>query len=271
MKILTALVLVCATLLPATSAPAAVAGPASSTLVSAKDDKPDKPEKAKPKPKKTKKPKNPDSSRGGNPPANSNGKGRAKAPGQVKKGAGSNGTATGNAGQGNGNGNANPRSENENKKITFCHVPPGNPDNGHAITTSVNAITPGHTNHAGDIIPPFSYTKQGKLVSFPGQNWGPDAQAIIDNDCKTPDASSTDPSADPSADPTPTEGQVESANQDLPAKAVASATDKSSRTGFVDGLLPNTGGGRLAVLLVGLALLAGGALLLVRRRSALSD
>ncbi|KQY59888.1 hypothetical protein ASD11_10240 [Aeromicrobium sp. Root495] len=190
-------------------------------------------------------------------------------PGQVKKNLGANGDGTGGA---NGNGdaagdNASPRSENENKKITFCHVPPGNPDNGHAITTSVNAITPGHTNHTGDIIPPFTYVKHGKTVSFPGQNWGPGAQAIIDAGCK---GSATSTPAEPTDDPTSTAGVVESANEQLPLKSVVSATDKKARSNIIDAILPNTGGARLAVLLVGLALLAGGALLLARRRSTVS-
>jgi hypothetical protein len=72
-------------------------------------------------------------------------------------------------------------SGNENKKITFCHVPPGNPANGHLITTSVNAITPGHTNHSGDIIPPFSYLKHGSTVTFAGQNWDAAGQATLAN------------------------------------------------------------------------------------------
>lgn len=31
-------------------------------------------------------------------------------------------------------------------KVTICHIPPGNPDNAHAITVSVNAI-PAHMAH----------------------------------------------------------------------------------------------------------------------------
>lgn len=39
---------------------------------------------------------------------------------------------------------------NNNDKITICHVPPGNPDNCHEITISMNALQT-HLNH-GDRI-----------------------------------------------------------------------------------------------------------------------
>ena len=37
------------------------------------------------------------------------------------------------------------------EKITICHIPPGNPDNAHAITISVNAL-PAHLELHGDKI-----------------------------------------------------------------------------------------------------------------------
>lgn len=40
--------------------------------------------------------------------------------------------------------------EQAGEKITICHIPPGNPDNAHAITISVNAW-PAHEAH-GDVI-----------------------------------------------------------------------------------------------------------------------
>ena len=127
---------------PATAAQPATSG-AVSSVVTAKDD----PAKGKAKGKDQAKPGKAKpgkgkggSSAGGNPPAHSNGKGRLGAPGQLRTPA-----ATA-ADPGDASG-PNPRSENENEKITYCHVPPGNPDNGHAITTSVNAIDPGHLNH----------------------------------------------------------------------------------------------------------------------------
>ncbi|MBL4663391.1 MAG: hypothetical protein JKY22_07525 [Flavobacteriaceae bacterium] len=34
----------------------------------------------------------------------------------------------------------------EGPKVTICHIPPGNPDNAHAITISINAL-PAHLAH----------------------------------------------------------------------------------------------------------------------------
>lgn len=39
----------------------------------------------------------------------------------------------------------------DNKKITICHIPPGNPDNAHTITISENAW-PAHQKHHGDYV-----------------------------------------------------------------------------------------------------------------------
>jgi hypothetical protein len=38
------------------------------------------------------------------------------------------------------------RSENEGPKVTICHIPPGNPENAHSITISINAL-PAHLAH----------------------------------------------------------------------------------------------------------------------------
>jgi LPXTG-motif cell wall-anchored protein len=183
-------------------------------------------------------------------------------------------------------------SSNENKKITFCHVPPGNPANGHLITTSVNAITPGHTNHSGDIIPPFSFVKHGSTVTFAGQNWDAAGQAALANGCKPAASSGTisapaapaesrtvdAPGAGSTIGATPVGLPVGSPVEATPEKGTvtdAPMTDISTTSasadvpedgGFVDGILPNTGGTRLAVLLAGIALVAGGALLVTRRR-----
>ncbi|WP_375002332.1 LPXTG cell wall anchor domain-containing protein [Aeromicrobium sp. CTD01-1L150] len=216
--------------------------------------------------------------KGGNPPAHSNGKGRAQAPGQLKKdGTGASnrkhaGSGSGMA-RGSGSVNANPRSQNENKKITYCHVPPGNPDNGHVITTSVNAITPGHTNHSGDIIPPFSYVKHGKTTSFPGQNWGPDAQEIIDAGCKKGEApvpgGVDESSGGGTGDPTTSGGAAQaSKTSDGQLKDVSATGGAATEKSALPALLPDTGGARLALLLAGLGLLVGGGLLLARRRAA---
>lgn len=42
------------------------------------------------------------------------------------------------------------KNKEESEKITICHIPPGNPDNAHAIRISVNAW-PAHEAH-GDVI-----------------------------------------------------------------------------------------------------------------------
>jgi hypothetical protein len=35
------------------------------------------------------------------------------------------------------------------EKVTICHIPPGNPENAHTITISVNAL-PAHVEQHGD-------------------------------------------------------------------------------------------------------------------------
>lgn len=188
------------------------------------------------------------------------GNGKAGAPGQVKKAVAAPADGAG-APADPGADNGNDASENENKKITYCHVPPGNPANGHLITTSVNAITPGHTNHSGDIIPPFSFVKHGETVTFPGQNWDAAGRAALDNGCAVP--AGTDPAAGTDeVDPAVVTGQVKDAS--------LTATDDPADTGsqsVLDAVLPETGGARLALLLVGLGLVAAGAVVLARRRA----
>lgn len=259
MKRLLSVPVVAACVLSATPASAApLAAIDASSYVSAKDDDRTK-AKVKDKPRKDKSAKAaPGGSKGGNPPAHSNGKGRAQAPGQVGKSATSAGAAT----------NADPRSENENQKITYCHVPPGNPANGHVITTSVNAIDPGHLNHPGDIIPPFSFVKHGETVSFPGQNWGPDAQAVIDDGCSAPtgtidEGAATDGQTEAPGTDTPVAEQGEVAGVALTADGSVGDADRS----FVDAILPDAGGARWGLLVAALALIGiGGALAMRRRR-----
>ena len=215
----------------------------------AKDTKDKKPKKEKPakakapkKPKKTKTPRSGDN-------------GNATAPGQLKK--------AGEAADPRGGDGPNEASDNENKKITFCHVPPGNPANGHLITTSVNAIQPGHVNHPGDIIPPFTFIKHGETVSFAGQNWDAEGRATLANGCDAVAGNGDDTDeSDTSA------AAVGGVNAE--AAAVRDAKTVSANEGevdsFVDGLLPNTGGPRLAVLALALGLMGAGALVLVRHR-----
>ena len=185
---------------------------------------------------------------------------------------------------GGGSATAGRRSDNENKKVTFCHVPPGNPANGHLITTSVNAITPGHTNHPGDIIPPFSFVKHGSTVTFAGQNWDAAGQASLANGCAPVAASGTGSApaegstfkASPAGSPvdgpvglpvvpTPEAGSTTEESATAISTTAVSA-DVPTEDSIVDRMLPNTGGARLAVLLAGIALVAGGVLLLTRRR-----
>lgn len=181
-----------------------------------------------------------------------------------------------------------PASGNENKKVTFCHVPPGNPANGHLITTSVNAIDPGHVNHPGDIIPPFSFLKHGTTVTFAGQNWDAAGQAALANGCApvappTPGTSgggSGVPSAVPAvappagtiaAPPTgPTPGTSLVTEDPRTGTSTTSASaDVPDDESMIEGLLPNTGGARLGLLIIGVALLAGGSVLVMARRRVL--
>ena len=46
------------------------------------------------------------------------------------------------------------------EKITICHIPPGNPENAHAITIDVHAW-PAHEAH-GDVIGDCSQTSNGQ-------------------------------------------------------------------------------------------------------------
>ena len=247
-------------LLPVLAAPGvASATPAALSSASLANDKPVKTKKPDPaNANKAKKPKGNPAARKGNPPAHSNGRGRQAAPGQVKKGAAA--PRTGNAA---GSDDASTKSRNENKKITFCHVPPGNPANGHLITTSVNAIRPGHVNHPGDIIPPFSFVRHGRTVSFPGQNWDAEGRAALENGCKTPapgvGTTPDTPAADGDADLA--EGQVKGAS-------LSRGADRDEDVRGLDALLPDTGGARIAVLIAGLGLLAAGVAVLLRRRAA---
>lgn len=169
------------------------------------------------------------------------------------------------------------RSRNENKKVTFCHVPPGNPANGHLITTSVNAIEPGHTHHAGDIIPPFTYVKHGSTITFPGQNWDAVGRATLANGCKpvSPAASGSAPGSSAPGQVPPVQaapvgsnpGTGETTSGSLTHKTASSLTDvQGANESLVDRILPNTGGARLLYLVLGVALLGTGLLLVTRRR-----
>jgi hypothetical protein len=42
-----------------------------------------------------------------------------------------------------------PAAQAQGEKVTICHIPPGNPENAHTITISVNALAP-HMELHGD-------------------------------------------------------------------------------------------------------------------------
>ena len=46
--------------------------------------------------------------------------------------------------------NSAPKEVNSKEKITICHIPPGNPENAHSITISVNALN-AHLAHGDSI------------------------------------------------------------------------------------------------------------------------
>lgn len=69
-------------------------------------------------------------------------------------------------------------------RVRFCHNPPGNPGKYNNLTTSVNAFfNSGHPNHEGDIVPPFTYLKQGEPIYFEGMNWTEENEAFWENNC----------------------------------------------------------------------------------------
>lgn len=73
-------------------------------------------------------------------------------------------------------------------KISYCHATEsaGNPY-VEGIDTSVDTFfQAGHGDHPDDIVPPFSYIKQGVLTDFPGTNWDAEGQAIFAYGCDVP-------------------------------------------------------------------------------------
>jgi hypothetical protein len=82
-----------------------------------------------------------------------------------------------------------PEDDTDTKKVEFCHAT-GSESNPYVLLdTSVNAFyQAGHDTHQGgrDIVPPFSYKKQGQTISFPGLNWDATGQAIFKNGCEVP-------------------------------------------------------------------------------------
>ncbi|MDJ0336446.1 LPXTG cell wall anchor domain-containing protein [Salinibacterium sp. G-O1] len=73
------------------------------------------------------------------------------------------------------------------KKVEFCHATASASNPYVMVDTSVNAFyNAGHDTHQNfeDIVPPFSYVKQGQTINFPGLNWNAAGQAIFNNGCE---------------------------------------------------------------------------------------
>lgn len=72
-------------------------------------------------------------------------------------------------------------------RVTFCHRE-GGPNYVLLTTAPEVVVNAGHPNHAADIIPPFSYLKSGRTITFAGQNWDAEGQAILAAGCVEPSA-----------------------------------------------------------------------------------
>jgi hypothetical protein len=71
------------------------------------------------------------------------------------------------------------------KKVDVCHYDNGQGGKYTLNDVSVSAVLEGtgHGGHPSDIIPPFSYVKQGVNGSHPGQNWTTYGQWVYNNGC----------------------------------------------------------------------------------------
>lgn len=73
------------------------------------------------------------------------------------------------------------------KKVNVCHATGSNNNpytKQEASVSSIITLDPnGHGAHPSDIIPPFTYVKQGVNGSYPGQNWTTYGQWIYNNGC----------------------------------------------------------------------------------------
>lgn len=70
---------------------------------------------------------------------------------------------------------ASPAQAGDSPNIGICHATGSDKNPYTSISVSKTAIVKGkgHDQHAGDIIPPFTYKekKDGPLLSYPGKNW----------------------------------------------------------------------------------------------------
>jgi hypothetical protein len=82
-------------------------------------------------------------------------------------------------------------------KIEICHATASdsNPYTTPEVSkSSIITLDPnGHGTHGDDIIPPFTYIKQGVPGSYPGQNWDAYGQAVYADDCDYPDVKPASP------------------------------------------------------------------------------
>ncbi len=69
--------------------------------------------------------------------------------------------------------------------VTYCHKE-GGPNFVLLTTAPEIVVQAGHPNHAADVIPPFSYLKSGRLITFAGQNWDAAGQALLAAGCVEP-------------------------------------------------------------------------------------
>lgn len=78
--------------------------------------------------------------------------------------------------------------DNTDTKIDICHATSSgsNPYNLQNVSYDSIIKPNGHSTHAGDIIPPFSYIQGGVTKGFAGLNWTAAGQAIYGNGCEEP-------------------------------------------------------------------------------------
>jgi len=99
-------------------------------------------------------------------------------------------------------------------KVTICHSTSAHANPYNSMNPSKSADVQGHDGHNGgvypsvpwgDIIPPFYYSCDSGICTYPGKNWTTEGQAIWNNDCNIPGVSPTaTPTFTPTNTPTPT-------------------------------------------------------------------
>ena len=174
----------------------------------------------------------------------------------------------------------------DHHKVTICHAT-GSQTNPYVQETvdiaSTGYLQAGHDDHAGDIIPPYTYGDP--VFNYGGHNWTQAGQAIWNNDCNlvtpspSPSASpspspsvspSASPSPSPSASPTPTPTNTSGTNPTPTPSATTTptTTPTPTPTGGVEGLtLAATGSGGPSVpmnLVFGVLLMVAGSFVAIR-------